>query len=231
MIVEIVLTLLIILFFTLFGVYLSKSTDCDQKYQGLQKKYEDDTKPLKFQVQDMQTQIFEGTKDKDKLQLELDSRGKRISVLERNVLGKFDKSYLISDKEKSCVTIADNTKGDYSYLQLNTQCKEPEVVDIFTFDPVYKQLSVKLGGGSKCVDSINETDVVINDCIKTSQKQKFNYFPLYDGRFKSLLYNKCLGYNADTNLIELQKCGDANNVHTAKTVQQSHLFLENVPIS
>ncbi|NBP01186.1 MAG: hypothetical protein EBU90_13815 [Proteobacteria bacterium] len=215
------------LFVVLFVVYWRQSTECDNNFTKLQKKYDDDTKPLKFQVSDLKTKIFELTQDKDQLKKDIDGRDTRIKKLEQNVYGKFDKSYIVSDKERSCVTISDNTKGDYSILQLNVTCKNPEKIDIFSYDPVYKQLQIAMGSSVKCVDSMNENDVVVSDCIKTAQKQKFNYFPLYDGRFKSMLYNKCLGYNLDNNIIELQKCGEITNIRTPKELQNKHLFLEN----
>jgi hypothetical protein len=125
------------------------------------------------------------------------------------------------------VSIADATKGDFSYLQLNTLCKEPDQVKIFSYDPVYKQIIMDLGQQKRCIDAVNENDIVINECLRTSQKQKFNYFPLYGGRFKSMLYNKCIGFNPENNILELQTCNDNTNVMTRKDKQQSHLFLEN----
>ena len=228
MLITVILLLVIILFVALFVVYLSKSMDSETSYMLLQHKYEDDTKPLKFQVSDLKTQIFELKSDKEQLNKEMKDKMDKIGVLEKNVYGKFEDGYIVSNAKNSCVTIADNTKGDFSYLQLNTLCKNPEKSNIFIYDPVYKQLILKLGDARKCVDTVNENDIIVNDCIKTSQKQKFNYFPLYDGRFKSMLYNKCLGYNPDTNIIELQKCGDVTNIQTPKEMQRKHLFLENI---
>ena len=215
------------LFVVLFVVYWQQNTECGNNFSKLQKKYDDDTKPLKFQVSDLKTKIFELTQDKEQLSKDINTRDTTIKKLEQNVYGKFDDGYIVSDKDRSCVTLADNTKGDYSILQLNVTCKNPEKINIFSYDPVYKQLQIKMGSSVKCVDSMNENDVIVSDCIKTAQKQKFNYFPLYDGRFKSMLYSKCLGYNLDNNVIELQKCGEITNIRTPKELQKTHLFLEN----
>jgi len=215
------------LFVVLFVVYWQQNTECGNNFSKLQKKYDDDTKPLKFQVSDLKTKIFELTQDKEQLSKDINTRDTTIKKLEQNVYGKFDDGYIVSDKDRSCVTLADNTKGDYSILQLNVTCKNPEKINIFSYDPDYKQLQIKMGSSVKCVDSMNENDVIVSDCIKTAQKQKFNYFPLYDGRFKSMLYSKCLGYNLDNNVIELQKCGEITNIRTPKELQKTHLFLEN----
>lgn len=227
MIQEAISASVITLFVALFVVYWQQNADCRSNFEKLQQKYEDDTKPLKFQVSDLKTKIFELTQDKEQLSKNIGTRDGTIKKLEQNVYGKFDNGYIVSDKDRSCVTLADNTKGDYSLLQLNVTCKNPEKINIFSYDPVYKQLQIKLGSSVKCVDSLNENDVIVSDCIKTAQKQKFNYFPLYDGRFKSMLYSKCLGYNLDNNIIELQKCGEITNISTPKELQRTHLFLEN----
>lgn len=202
-------------------------TKCDQKYNALQQAYDNDTKPLQLQISDFKSRTFEAEDKVNNLSKQIDQNMTRIALLEKNVIGKFEKEPIVGSRDRTCASIADGTKGDFSYLQLNTLCKEPEKVNIFTYDPVYKQIIVDLGEKKRCIDAINENDIVLNECLRTSQKQKFNYFPLYGGRFKSMLYNKCLGSNPDTNIIELQTCNDNTSIMTRKDKQQSHLFLEN----
>lgn len=200
---------------------------CDKQYTELQLKYDTDTKPLQFQVSDFKKRAFDAEDKAQTATTQLEANQKRLTLLEKNVIGKFEKEPIVGKADNSCVSLADGTKGDFSYLQLNTLCKNQDKLRIFTYDPVYKQLIVDLGQQKRCVDAVNENDIVLNECIRTSQKQKFNYFPLYGGRFKSMLYSKCLGHNADTNIIELQQCGDVSNVVTRGPSQASHLFLEN----
>lgn len=202
-------------------------TECDKNYTSLQQKYENDTKPLQLQIADFKKRAFEAEDKASVLATSTEENLRRIELLEKNIIGKFDKEPLVSATAKTCVSIADDTKGDFSYLKLNTLCSNPEKVNIFTYDPVYKQVIVKLGEQKRCVDAINKNDVVLNECLRTSQKQKFNYFPLSGGRFKSMLYNNCLGFNAENNIIELQKCNELSNIMTQKNRQQSHLLLEN----
>lgn len=202
-------------------------TNCDKNFTVLQQKYDNDTKPLQLQMADFKQRTFEAEDRAKELTNKMDQSVSRITLLEKNVIGKFEKEPLVAKGDKTCVSVADGTKGDFSYLQLNTLCKEPEKAKIFTYDPVYKQVIVELGQQKRCIDAVNENDIVLNECLRTSQKQKFNYFPLYGGRFKSMLYNKCIGYNTDTNILELQPCNDATNVMTRKDKQSSHLFLEN----
>lgn len=227
MIEKIILICVVVLLIVLFVVYWRQSTDCKNDLEKLQKQYNTDTQPLKFQMSDLNTKVFELTQDQKQLNTDISNRDSRIKKLEQNLYDKFDNGYIVSDKNDTCVTISDDTKGEYNLLQLNSNCKNPEKMKIFSYDPVYKQLQIKMGSSMKCVDSMNENDVIISDCIKTAQKQKFNYFPLYDGRFKSMLYSKCLGYNSDDKIIELQKCGETTNIKTPKELQNTHLFLEN----
>lgn len=202
-------------------------TTCDGKLKVLQQMYDTDTKPLQLQIADFKKRAFEAEDKAKDLTNQTDQNMARITLLEKNVIGKFDKEPLVANGDRTCVSIADGTKGDFSYLQLNTLCKDQDKVKIFTYDPVYKQVIVDVGQQKKCIDAVNDNDIVLNECLKTSQKQKFNYFPLYGGRFKSMLYNKCIGYNNDTNILELQTCNNVTNITTRKDEQQRHLFLEN----
>lgn len=202
-------------------------TKCDKKYTVLQQTYENETKPLQLQIADFKTRTFEAEDRSKTLSNKVEENLSRIALLEKNVIGKFEREPLVANGDRTCVSIADATKGDFSYLQLNTLCKEPDRVKIFSYDPVYKQIIMDLGQQKRCIDAVNENDIVINECLRTSQKQKFNYFPLYGGRFKSMLYNKCIGFNPENNILELQTCNDNTNVMTRKDKQQSHLFLEN----
>jgi hypothetical protein len=45
---------------------------------------------------------------------------------------------------------------------------------------------------------------------------------MHDGKFHSSLYSKCLSYNKDSNIIELDDCRESNNI-----VKRSNLFLPN----
>ncbi len=229
MIILIIVSLIILLSLTAYFLYtyFTASKSCDTKYAALQITYDNDTKPLTFQTRDLKEKVFELQNKADELSNENASYKERLRLLEKNITGKFDHSGLVGQAAGSCVSIANVTKGDYTLLTLEKQCKTHESPNLFSYDPVQKQLIVKHGEKNRCIDAVNETDVVLNDCIKTSQKQKFNYFPLDGGRFKSVLYSKCLGYNNDTGIIEIQKCLDATNIQTKRDEQYGHLYLEN----
>lgn len=151
----------------------------------------------------------------------------RIKLLEKNIIGKFDKSPLITILDNGCTTIADDTIGDYTFLKLIKNCTTPQNYNIFNYEPIYKQISVQLGDQSKCLDAVNETNIILNECLKTSQKQKFAYYPLDNGKIKSVLYSTCIGYNKDTNLLELQECNRSTNITTQLSERDSHLYLVN----
>jgi hypothetical protein len=199
----------------LFGVYLKKSLDCNSDYQQLY----NETNQCKLQLENVNT-------DHKKLEDEQNKLNDKIKLLEKNTLGAYNDNYL-KTQNNTCVKIADNIKSDYTLLQHQTNCSNQNDFKIFSYDPVYKQLLVTSNKETKCVDAINENDIVLNDCIKTSLKQKFNYYPLYDGKMKSLLYSKCLGYNVDTDIIELQNCGLKTNIETENSLRNSHLVLNN----
>ena len=183
------------------------------------------SKPEVAQINELNQQLFEinytkGQVDKKNAQLRDESL-----ALKRNILGKFDNARLIGRPPNSCVNVADDVKGEFYKLVLVGNCKTPS--EVFSYEPTNKQIKVKIGQTTKCIDAINENDILLNDCIATSTKQKFNYYPVHDARFQSLLYTKCLGHNMDTNIIELQNCGDASNIATVKEMRDSQLFLPN----
>ena len=148
----------------------------------------------------------------------------RNTLLEQNIHGIFQNADLFSS-EKNCISIAESTRGDLQYLELS---KSNNCNNIFTYDPVNKQIIVKTNDSTKCITSLNETDIVLNDCVKTSEKQKFNYYPLSDGKFYSSLYSKCLSYNSsdnssDNSIVQLDNCKADNNIF----YKRGDLFLPN----
>lgn len=143
----------------------------------------------------------------------------RNTLLEQNIPGIFQNADLFSS-EKKCISIAESKRGDLSYLELS---KLKNCNNIFTYDPANKQIIVKINDSTKCITSLNEKDIVLNDCVKTSEKQKFNYYPLSDGKFYSSLYSKCLSYNNDSNIVELDNCKASNNIFN----KVGNLFLPN----
>ena len=126
----------------------------------------------------------------------------------KNIFGKFTNGELVNNEGK-CISIADSTKGDLTFLQLKNTIK---CNPIFSYEPNYKQIGVKVGTSTKCIDAFNENDIVLNDCIKNSQKQKFDYYPFFnDGKLYSGLYSKCISYNKESNILVLAKCEDDND--------------------
>jgi hypothetical protein len=154
----------------------------------------------------------------DKLQRRADTLLDRNNLLEKNISGIFTNSDL-TNEDKKCIDISSRKRGAFQYLELTDfqKCN-----DIFTYEPINKQLFVKTNESTKCITSLNENDLVLNDCVKTFDKQQFDYFPMHDGKFHSSLYSKCLSYNKDSNIIELDDCRGSNNI-----VKSGNLFLPN----
>jgi hypothetical protein len=204
-----ILSILIIIILSITTIFfISEQIFCKQSLSNLQVKYEQDTTPIKLQISNLKTDIFNLQTEKTQLKDNLSKREVRNSLLERNVLGKFDKGDLIA-KNGDCIGIADTTKGDLSFLQVKNTKK---CNSIFSYDPNYKQLNVQVGTTTKCIDAFNENDIVLNDCIKNSQKQKFDYYPFFnDGKLYSGLYSKCISYNKESNILVLAKCEDDND--------------------
>lgn len=212
-------TLLIVV--VVMGYYISETLACKQNYKDLEKKYEKDTTPINIQITDLNTKVFDLQNEKKILQDNLEKSDASKTLLQKNVLGKFIDG-LLSDTDGNCVSIADSTKGDLTFLQLkNTQKCNP----IFSYEPNYKQISVKVGSATKCIDAFNENEVVLNDCIKNSQKQKFDYYPLYDGKLKSQLYSKCLTYDKESKIIQLKKCDTDESIIVKNS--DNYIYLPN----
>jgi hypothetical protein len=201
--------------------YVSETLSCKKNYKDLEIKYEQDTTPIKIQIADLKTKVFGLENDKKQLEENLSRTEARNVLYKKNIIGKFTDGSLINNAG-NCVSIADSTKGDLTFLQVkNTQKCNP----IFTYDPSYKQIIVKVGTSTKCVDAFNENDVVLNDCIKNSQKQKFDYFPLYDSKLKSSLYSKCLTYDKESNIIQLKPCNKDENILVKES--DKYLYIQN----
>jgi hypothetical protein len=128
-----------------------------------------------------------------------------IASLEKNVSGEFE-NIVLKSKPDLCVKIATKTKGDFTFLQEQSDCVES---DNFSYDPIQQQIRTNK---TKCIEAFNENDIILSECSSTSLKQRFMYYPLYDGKLKSTLYSKCLGTNAD-GLLSLQSC-DLSNIVT-----------------
>jgi hypothetical protein len=154
----------------------------------------------------------------DTLQNKYNQALQRQTLLEKNINGIFENSDLVNE-DKKCVDISSNNRGAFKYLELVDLKK---CNDIFTYDPINKKLLVKTNESTKCITSLNDRDIILNDCIKTFDKQQFDYFPMHDGKFHSSLYSKCLSYNKDSNIIELDDCTINNNIvkRTFNTKQQ-----------
>jgi hypothetical protein len=219
--ITIACSVILIVVIAVMGYYISETLACKQNYKDLEKKYEQDTTPIKLQIADLNTKVFDLENAKKILEENLRTTEARKVLLQKNVFGKFAEGEL-SDFDGNCVSIADSTKGDLTFLQVkNTQKCNP----IFSYEPNYKQISVKVGTATKCVDAFNENEVVLNDCIRNSQKQKFDYYPLYDGKLKSQLYSKCLSYDKESKILQLKKCDIDENIIVKNS--DNHIYLIN----
>lgn len=206
---------------------LDKGEKDDKKLEKKEKGEDDkkldtnDPNIIKIQISDLKTKVFELENEREELQVLLTQKEERNKLLGKNIFGKFTDGELV-DNDGRCVYIADSTKGDLTFLQIkNTKKCNP----IFSYEPNYKQISVKVGTSTKCIDAFNENEIVLNDCIKNSQKQKFDYYPLFNGKFKSQLYSKCLSYNKESNILQLKQC-DIDESIVAKD-SDKYLYLEN----
>lgn len=201
--------------------------NCNRKYDDLKYLYSKDIIPIEQAVKQYKIDLEEYRDQNKKYDALIKEQSDLNEKLQKNIIGTFNKTALLTNLENSCVKFAKNERDDIMYLNLNTNCISTDIYKLYTYDPINRQLIVKVDDKDKCVDAYNNTDIVLNDCITTSQKQKFNYYPLYDGGFKSTVYSKCLGYNPDSNKIELQKCGEKTNIKTKDTLRKEHLYLEN----
>ena len=211
----------IVILLSILMYYLSDSWACNKNLKDLRVKYEQDTTPIKLQIEDLKTQVFSLETERSQLQENLARTEARRDLVTRNVLGKFTKGELTSLDGK-CVSIADSSKGDLTFLQVKQTLK---CNPIFSYEPNYKQISVSVGTATKCVDAFNENEIVLNDCIKNSQKQKFDYYPIFDGRLKSQLYSKCLGYNKESGILQLRPCDSKDAIIVKDSAK--HLALIN----
>lgn len=151
-------------------------------------------------------------------QKQIDDLTDKNNLFEKNITGIFENSQLVNENNK-CLDISKTRRGAFNYLEVSDfeKCN-----DIFTYDPIDKHIIVKTNEGNKCITSLNENDLVLNDCVKTFDKQQFHYYPMHDGKFHSSLYSKCLSYNKDSNIIELSDCNASNNI-----LKTGNLFLPN----
>lgn len=154
----------------------------------------------------------------NELQKKIENANNKNILLEKNIDGIFENSDLKNEDAK-CIDISSKKRGAFQYLELTNfeKCN-----DIFTYDPIDKHLVVKTNESTKCVTSLNENDIVLNDCVKTFDKQQFDYYPMHDGKFHSSLHSKCLSYNKDSNIIELDNCKGSNTIS-----KRGNLFLQN----
>lgn len=218
----IIITSLILLIVTLFFreyqfrtlyVDLQQNIEKGTEYRNGSEEYKSgQDKSEEYKSEEYKRQQADKNKRYDELKI-------KNTLLEQNIPGIFQNVELFNN-DKNCISISESMRNDLSYLELS---KTKNCNNIFTYDPVNKQIIVKTNESSKCITSLNETDIVLNDCVKTSEKQKFNYYPLFDGKFYSSLYSKCLSYNNDSNIIELDNCRASNNISN----KQGNLFLPN----
>ena len=154
----------------------------------------------------------------NELQKKIENANNKNILLEKNINGIFENSDLRNEDAK-CIDISSKKRGAFQYLELTNfeKCN-----DIFTYDPIDKHLVVKTNESTKCVTSLNENDIILNDCLKTFDKQQFDYYPMHDGKFHSSLHSKCLSYNKDSNIIELDNCKGSNTIS-----KRGNLFLQN----
>ena len=113
------------------------------------------------------------TDETDELQTQTGELQTRNTLLEKNINGIFVNSDLVNE-DKKCVDISSKKRGAFQYLELSNLQK---CNDIFTYEPINKQLFVKTNESTKCITSLNDNDIILNDCIKSFDKQQFDYFP------------------------------------------------------
>jgi hypothetical protein len=169
--------------------------------------------------EDMEIKLYNQSIQTDELQRKIEDANNKNTLLEKNINGIFENSNL-TNEDKKCIDISSKKRGAFQYLELTDfeKCN-----DIFTYDPVNKHLLVKTNESTKCITSLNENDIILNDCVKTFDKQQFDYYPMHDGKFHSSLHSKCLSYNKDSNIIELDNCAlGSNNIS-----KRGNLFLPN----
>ena len=212
---------LIVILFAIMLYYITETSSCKRRYVDLEKKYEEDTTPIKLQISDLKTKVFDLETEKKNLQVSLTRQEERGKLLGKNIFGKFSNGEL-TNSEGKCVSVADSTKGDLTFLQVKNTIK---CNPMFSYEPNYKQISVKVGTSTKCIDAFNENEVVLNDCIKNSQKQKFDYYPLFNGKLKSQLYSKCLAYDKESNILQLKRCDVDESIFVKDS--DKYLYLEN----
>ena len=218
---DIVTIIIIILSISVSAVMIYEiiqNQNCNTNLNILQTKYDHDTIDSKKQLSDVSFKL-------NTITSELNDVAKERNLYGKNIIGKFDNSKLIN-KSNLCVNLSTSVKDmpidpnfkisalshNFSLLQINKQpCTDND--NIFSYDPVNKQILVKSEKSTKCIESLNDTDIILNDCIKNSQKQTFNYYPLSNGTLQSVLYSKCLSYNSNaSNIIDLDKCSSDNNI-------------------
>ena len=101
------------------------------------------------------------TDETDELQTQTGELQTRNTLLEKNINGIFVNSDLVNE-DKKCVDISSKKRGAFQYLELSNLQK---CNDIFTYEPINKQLFVKTNESTKCITSLNDNDIILNDCI------------------------------------------------------------------
>jgi hypothetical protein len=166
-------------------------------------------KPLSLREQDAHRRIAELTSELELKRADIQTIQGRVKHMEKTYIGSFENRAWKHADESACVLIGEDTKGGFPILVNNSLCPDFDQSGIFSYDNEQRQVRV---GEQLCVDAVNQNDIVLSNCLKTSQRQKFEYYPFVDGKIKSVLYKRCIGVNKDNNIVELQDCDNDSNI-------------------
>lgn len=221
MVLSTVMLLFLAVTITLFVKYYRETQINNAKMAELKTKYELEIADATKTAAPAEAPVNEDT------QKTLQLISEKASLLEKNVMGGFDSGHLITNMDSSCINA--NDAGDIVQLQVNTNCPRPNTFNIFKYNPQTKQLGIRYKNEDKCVDNIVGGTIVVSNCNRNTGTQKFDYYPMYDGRFKSTINtSKCLGYDRNSLVVNLQSCTGGTYVLTDPTARQSHLKYSNM---
>lgn len=201
---EVVYFIMCLLFAGLFIQFIIHTDQYKNKVDELTNRC---VKPASLRELDAQRQIVEIQSELNEKDEEIFRLASKLSTIQNKYIGEFEKIPL-GDTQGSCIKIGNDTKGAFNVLTKSSSCADEDDVKIFSYNNENRQVKV---GDNFCIDAVNENDVILSNCIKSSQRQLFQYYPYVDGKLKSSLYNKCLGVNSDS-IVELQECNLDTNI-------------------
>ena len=115
---------------------------------------------IKYRHENIKEDKYEiKTDETDELQTQTGELQTRNTLLEKNINGIFVNSDLVNE-DKKCVDISSKKRGAFQYLELSNLQK---CNDIFTYEPINKQLFVKTNESTKCITSLNDNDIIFPD--------------------------------------------------------------------